>query len=393
VEDAWARPLLAFPVVVKPVDNMGARGCRRVDDAAGLQAAIADALDYSRSHRAIVEEYMDGPEFSVDAIVYHGNITITGLADRHIYFPPYFIEMGHTMPTAADDATKQAVLDVFEAGVRALGINDGAAKGDIKMTRAGAMVGEIAARLSGGYMSGWTYPYSSGVNPVAAAVAVATGRAPGGLTPTRAWTSAERAFISIPGVVREVVGVDEARATSGVRDVFMRIEPGNAVHFPYNNVSKCGNIISAAPTRVEAVMAAETAARKVLVRLEVGNAETDAFLDAPLDTPYPPSAFLPTAAVVAGLEAMPADGAVDADAAVAGMLTVAPFPAFMESGAVDYVGRTVQESLDAAARLTGVTLREAVSGAVLGRGFWRALVRGGYQGAAIAIDRALAIDA
>jgi hypothetical protein len=86
---------------------------------------------------------------------------------------------------------------------------------------------------------------------------------------------------------------------------------------------------------------------------------------------------------------MAPDGAADA----AEMLTVAPFPAVRESGAVDYVGRTVRESLDAAARLTGVTLREAASGAVLGRGFWRALVRGGYQGAAIAIDRALAIDA
>ena len=46
-----------------------------------------------------MEEYMEGPEFSIDALVYDGTMTITGFADRHIFFPPYFIEMGHTMPT------------------------------------------------------------------------------------------------------------------------------------------------------------------------------------------------------------------------------------------------------------------------------------------------------
>ncbi|MDR0497508.1 MAG: ATP-grasp domain-containing protein, partial [Treponema sp.] len=84
----------SFPVVVKPVDNMGSRGCRKVDSFPDLNAAVVDALKFSRSGRAIVEEYMEGPEFSVDALVYQGEITICGIADRYIFFPPNFIEMG-----------------------------------------------------------------------------------------------------------------------------------------------------------------------------------------------------------------------------------------------------------------------------------------------------------
>ncbi|MCL2880431.1 MAG: ATP-grasp domain-containing protein, partial [Treponema sp.] len=101
------------PLVIKPVDNMGGRGCRRVDSEAQFNDAITDALKFSRSGRAIVEAYMDGPEFSVDAIVYHGEITICGLADRHIFFPPYFIEMGHTMPTAIAPELQRVLLDTF----------------------------------------------------------------------------------------------------------------------------------------------------------------------------------------------------------------------------------------------------------------------------------------
>ncbi|MDR3148079.1 MAG: ATP-grasp domain-containing protein, partial [Treponema sp.] len=135
-EDPASLP--ALPVVVKPVDNMGGRGCRRVDSAGDFERALAEALRFSRSGRAIVESFMDGPEFSVDAIVYDDEITICGLADRHIFFPPYFIEMGHTMPTTLPPRDQEALLAVFKDAVRALGISGpghrGAAKGDIKLS-------------------------------------------------------------------------------------------------------------------------------------------------------------------------------------------------------------------------------------------------------------------
>lgn len=86
-----------FPLVVKPVDNMGARGCSLVKDLSGLREAAETALRYSRSGRVIVEEYIEGSEFSIEGLVFGGRLYITALADRHIFFPPYFIEMGHTI--------------------------------------------------------------------------------------------------------------------------------------------------------------------------------------------------------------------------------------------------------------------------------------------------------
>ena len=245
-----------FPVVVKPVDNMGGRGCCRVDRVSELEEAVRSAMTFSRSGRVIVEEYMEGPEFSVDAIIYRGKVTICGLADRHIFFPPYFIEMGHTMPTIVSSKDQQALLDIFIRGIQALGIDNGAAKGDIKMNAQGPMIGEIAARLSGGYMSGWTYPYSSGANPAQGAICTALGLEPQGLSPTQSWTSAERAFISIPGIIKSLSGLEEAKAVPGINDLFLLVKPGSSVSFPQNNVSKAGNLISAAPTREKAIQAA-----------------------------------------------------------------------------------------------------------------------------------------
>jgi biotin carboxylase len=373
------------PWVVKPADSMGARGCLRVDSAGRLEAAAADALRYSRTGRAIIEEYLEGPEFSVDALVWEGTIEICGLADRHIFFPPRFIEMGHTMPSAFPEEDRAEVLRVFEAGVRAIGIDRGAAKGDIMLLHGGqAKVGEIAARLSGGYMSGWTYPYASGVEATAGAIRIAMGRCPGDLHPRFARVSAERAFISIPGRVLEIRGLEEARRLPGLKDLFVRIRPGDRVSFPANNVEKCGNAISAAQDRSEACSIAEEACRRILIRLAPCTPETDAFLAS--REAFPPPAFeslprgfldlvasLPDEAAGEG----PGMGVMDIDIS-------------WVAGALDWHGMNLDRARDAALGLSGAGLGRG--GRLLGRTFWEALIRGGYQGGAYALDSAAMED-
>ena len=278
-----------FPLVVKPVDNMGARGCSLVKNLSELRKAAATALQYSRSGRVIVEEYIEGSEFSIEGLVFGGRLYITALADRHIFFPPYFIEMGHTIPSDCPQAIADEVISVFEHGVHALGLTDGAVKGDILVRNGKAFVGEIAARLSGGYMSGWTVPYSCGLDITAAALTLALGGSPRlhtcgkdsfviPLKQNCQFVSAERAWISIPGQVAAVSGLEAARAEPFVKDVFPRAGAGDTVVFPQNNVEKCGNVLSAAPSRREAVLASEAACRKIVLRLKPHVAETDAFL-------------------------------------------------------------------------------------------------------------------
>jgi biotin carboxylase len=383
---------LPFPLVVKPVDNMGSRGCQRADNVEEFRKAAQDAICFSRSGRAIVETYMEGPEFSVDAIVYKGKITICGLADRHIFFPPYFVEMGHTMPTVIENEKQEAMLDAFCAGVRALGLagkkSVGAAKGDIKLTPNGPMIGEIAARLSGGYMSGWTYPYSSGVQPIKAAILAVMGREPDSLVPVKTWTSAERAFISIPGTVKSITGKEEAKNQAYIKDLFMRVNEGSTVSFPENNVTKCGNVIAAAPNREKAVAAAEAAARSILLRLDPADQATADFLsrEGTGDSSFPPDAFLINNEIKTALSQTP-EFPLPASVSEA---AIVPFPALTSSGLKDYAGRTIGQTLEAVRSLTSFPLPESSEKAenkeMLGRSFWAALIRGSYQGAVYYID-------
>lgn len=378
-------PGMSFPLVVKPVDNMGARGVRRVENHVQLADACREALPLSRSSRVIIEEYMEGPEFSLDAIVSRGAITVCGVADRLIRFPPSFVETGHTMPTAAGPKTVRALESVFLRGIAAIGIDNGAAKGDIKLTPNGPMVGEIAARLSGGYMSGWTYPLASGVEVTEAALNIAVGLPPGDLTPRRRLVCAERALISIPGVVENVSGAREAAAVPGVAEVFLRVTPGDTVVFPSNNVQKCGNVLSVGGSLHEAQAAASRALGLVQVRLRPLVAATTAHLLR--DGGHPCFEGLGPR-LAAGIAAMPLFRGDPSKVDPESFLQIEELPGFDDAGATDWHGIGLPESVRLACERGKATLRAAGTGAgfFLSGIFWRALVKGGHQGAVYVLD-------
>ncbi|MBP3606813.1 MAG: ATP-grasp domain-containing protein [Treponema sp.] len=310
---------IKYPKVIKPVDNMGGRGCRLVRNSEELENAVLLAIQNSRTSKAIFEDYMEGPEFSIDSVVYNGTLTITGFADRHIYYPPYFIETGHTMPTAIDEKIKNELIATFALGIKSLGLTCGVAKADIKYTKNGPMIGEIAARLSGGYMSGWTYPYSSDCNLTEQALLISLGKEPDFLIKNRVpieWTphdsvqgfekpfelyelkskkvSAERAWISIPGKIKAIEGYDSVKKSNIVKDILPRTKIGDNVNFPRNNVEKCGNVITVSNDYAKAVVGAEKAISSITVRLEPFNKVTDDFLNGKEESDekgFPPSAF------------------------------------------------------------------------------------------------------
>ncbi|MGM0674919.1 MAG: ATP-grasp domain-containing protein [Spirochaetota bacterium] len=376
-EDTTVSEVPPFPLVVKPVDNMGARGVRRVEDHAQLLEAVSQAVQFSRSGRVIIEEYIDGPEFSIDALVVEGTLHVCGIADRHIRFPPHFIEVGHTIPTQLDERQQQEVAEVLEAAAAALGIHNGAAKGDMFMTDRGAVVGEVAARLSGGYMSGWTYPYASDVPLTEAAMRMALGMTPGDLSPRKHWTAAERASVSIPGTVSTVHGLDRSQAEPGLKELFQRAYPGDTVVFPRNNTEKCANAIAAAPERAEAVAAAEGAISELVFRLEPGSPETKEFL---ADETQPVAFRLSSPRNREALERM-GEGS-----AKPGIRRYYPLPEPAAETEVDWNYRSLARTLEMLERLTGVRPAEATEESAHGSPLWRSILKGGLQGALFYLD-------
>ena len=394
-----------YPKVVKPCDNMGGRGCRLVRNQNEFLPAVSNAIQNSRSHRAIFEDYMEGAEFSIDSIVYNGTLTITGFADRHIFYPPYFIEMGHSLPSKVDLKIKNELIATFALGIKALGLTCGVAKADIKYTKNGPMIGEIAARLSGGYMSGWTFPYASGMNLTEEAMKIAVGKEPDYLLSNRVslpWqphesvkgkkqpfelyeitstlVSAERAWLSIPGKVSKIYGLAEVKQIYGVRDVLPRSKEGDSVNFPRNNVEKCGNIIAVGINHGQAYKSAEEAVSEIVLRLEPNNPQTEAFLSGRCEIDeegFPVSAFTfcpnkeNSITVGEGTK-------IPAKAKVIDFLPESLIP--LADSLKDWNHRTLRKTLEKFDEIC------PGHGELDGKSFWQAVLRGGIQGALYVAD-------
>ena len=259
---------LNFPLVMKPSDNMGARGVIKVTNREELHSAFKHSKKYSPTGEMILEEYMEGPELSVDSLSWNGKIKMTGIADRIIEREPYFIETGHTMPSQFSKEIIDEVERIMVLGIKALGITLGAAKGDIKVTKDGVKVGEIAARLSGGFMSAYTYPYSTGVNLNRAAIQIAFGEEPDELDETLDLVSIERAIIANPGKIISISGVEEASEIQGVNHIFMQSQIGDIINEPTNNIEKSGHVIITAKSLLEAESIFQKVSKQVIIETD-----------------------------------------------------------------------------------------------------------------------------
>jgi biotin carboxylase len=282
ITESPKEPPFHYPFMVKPVDNMGARGVVLVHDDESFFTAVETARSLSASGRVIAEEFIPGEEYSLDALVHNGEVHITGIGKRHIFFAPYFVELGHTIPAEIDGAAESALTGEFTRAIRAIGITNGAAKGDIFLGRGKtggltAVIGEIAARLSGGFMSGWTYPLATGVPLTRLGLEIALGRAPDprDFVPRKALYSVERALISGPGIVSDIETPDSSRPD--VAEIFIHNRPGDRVVPPRNNVEKVANVIVTSVSAHRGASIAEDVLDRIVVRLKPGNPDSDRF--------------------------------------------------------------------------------------------------------------------
>ncbi len=235
---------LGYPLVIKPADNMGGRGVRKIEDEDDLEPGFNHAKSLSPRGEVIAEEFLPGPEYSTDSLFYDGELVHQVVADRIIDHPPYFIETGHVLPSQEDKETQEKILGAARDAAEALGINYGAAKGDIKMTPEGPVILEMAARLSGGFMSGYTYPLATERSIIRDAIEIALGEKPDcPLTPACERVAMETAVLPSPGEIRNISGHEKLLETEGIEEIFLNSEVGDRVVEPQSNLDKPANVI------------------------------------------------------------------------------------------------------------------------------------------------------
>ena len=153
-----------FPIITKPVDNSGSRGINVAHSESELEFALQNSFSCSKAGRVIVEEYLDGPEVSVEILVQDGEPYVLQVTDKITSGEPHFIEIGHSQPSQLPSLDIEAIKKLAYNATKAVGIINGCGHAEIKLTSKGPKMVEIAGRLGGDFITTVLLPISTGVN-------------------------------------------------------------------------------------------------------------------------------------------------------------------------------------------------------------------------------------
>lgn len=255
-EAVTAADLLGWPVVVKPVTGSGSVGVRRCADRTEVATHTARLLATTENERGLpvptrvlVEEHVDGPEYSVEVF---GDKVVAVVA-KHVGPPPHFVETGHDLPADVPDAVPALALRALTA----LDLGFGAAHVEIRLAAGGPVLIEVNPRLAGGMIPELVRA-ATGIDLVAAQTAAAMGK-PVTLTATRSRHASLR-FLTVdePSVLTENP-IPAVLALPHVVSARLDRRPGDHLPPARDFRDRAAHVLTAAPDAETTRSAAEAA--------------------------------------------------------------------------------------------------------------------------------------
>ena len=282
--------------IVKPADNAGSRGVLLVDVAEYMfengKTRLSDAeesnfgmyskkedldiklkkmYEYSRGNSkngiVMVEEFMNGKEVSVEAMTVNGETRIITITDKYITPPPYFVELAHCEPSMLDDEVQVQIKKVALNAIKAIGLQNGPSHTEIKITKDGPKVVELAARLGGDFITSKLVPLSTGIDMVGASVQLAVGEKID--IEHKCKRGAAIHFLQAEeGIIKQITVPDKVYSLKGVEEVVIYKKAGDYIHGTKSSNDRLGHVITSADTADEAIKTGKMALDMIVVETE-----------------------------------------------------------------------------------------------------------------------------
>ncbi|MEU8995184.1 ATP-grasp domain-containing protein [Streptomyces caniferus] len=264
---------IGYPVVVKPRALSASCGVTFVAGPHELADAYREAGriwfdEVPRSEAPIlIEEFLDGPEISVEALCRDGQLTALFVARKELGYAPGFEEVGHTV--RADDPLlhDENLLKVLQDAHTAVGLTDTVTHTELRLTARGPKVVEINARIGGDripYLGGLVTGMEIGL----VAADLAAGVVPEIPRPTGSSTAAVRFLYPERDLKLEAIEIDEAALPASIHEVLPLADPGKELWLPPvdNARSRYALVIAVSESEKDCAAALDKAAAAITAR-------------------------------------------------------------------------------------------------------------------------------
>ena len=162
-----------YPVIIKPTSNSGSRGVVLCDTSKDFDKVTEEALSQSKGE-ILIEEYIDGDEVSIEALVYNNEVKILQITDKLVTPPPYNVEVGQIQPSKYLDQYFTLIQEYLQKLIDILKLNNCAIHPEFKINKSGVFLLEMGPRLGGDFITSHLVPLSTGINMEKALIQIAT---------------------------------------------------------------------------------------------------------------------------------------------------------------------------------------------------------------------------
>lgn len=272
VEVAWGAFCTDFSgaCILKPSRNSGSRGIAKIEeDIKGdeFKRLFEIAKGESRDKQVMLEQFIEGPEFSVEIIVWNGKVNVLTVTDKKTTEAPHFVELGHNQPSCFPSETIEKIKAAAVAGVKALGVNNCACHAEVKAQNGEPYIMEIGARMGGDFISTVLTPLSTGVDMIAAAVNCALGIEPCLQPTTKPQGVCIRYFCPKPGVLKSISN-SEVFNDPHVFEWEIYKKTGDVIPEVTSSLCRSGHVIVTEETPQQAIELAEKMICEVIFETE-----------------------------------------------------------------------------------------------------------------------------
>lgn len=155
---------LYFPLICKPRDNSGSRGVKLCRDLSELDFCIKEAFEVSKLDTVLIEEFIEGREFSIESLHYEGMSEVIQFTEKKTTEFPYNVELGHKQPANLTEDQRNQIRDIIVKIAHCMHFENCPSHTELKINDRGIFVIETSPRLGGDYITSTLTPLSTGIN-------------------------------------------------------------------------------------------------------------------------------------------------------------------------------------------------------------------------------------
>ena len=258
----------AYPCILKPSDSSGSRGVCLVNSMDEALERYAYVKAPSRDGQVLMEEYMRGPEVSVETFVVDGKAHVLQITDKRTTGAPHFVETGHSQPSKLPADVQTQIREVAQKACASVGLINGPAHLEMIVTQQGPKMVEMGARLGGDCITSHLVPLSTGISMVEQLIRQSMGL-PVNLTPTLHCGSAIR-FLSAsrPGVLQKICHADLSEHSDTIREIGWFKQIGDTVDDVHSSSDRLGYVIAQAESADAAMDSCCRACEKIKITIK-----------------------------------------------------------------------------------------------------------------------------